>query len=172
MIFAFAVTLSANSFLPDRTGTKVSVSSDRPIEGRFLLAVGRVGHGHPLLAALRLHGRDVKDEIRILDSGTRFRGSFDHAVLSECVADSADLEMGLRYFDLAAHRALLARVLAVRVRVAGFEENLVLFTFSVMAKVVFDQVDPFIRLFIRRTDIEVLVIRYIANRNPSIVFDV
>ena len=113
------------------------MSSDRPIEGRFLLAVGRVGNGHPLLAALRLHGRDVEDEVRILDSGARFRRPFDHAVLSECVADPADLEMGLGYFDLAAHRALLTRVLAVRVRVARFEENLVLFTFSVMEKVVF-----------------------------------
>ena len=110
------------------------MSSDWPIEGRFLLAVGRVGHSHPLLATLCLHGRDVEDEIRILDSGTRFRGPFDHAVLPKCVADSANFEVGLGNFNFAAHRALLARILAVRMRVSGFEENLVLFTFSIIEK--------------------------------------
>ncbi len=110
------------------------MSSDWSIEGRFLLTVGRVGNGHSLLAAFRLHGRDVEDEIRILDSGTRLWRSFNHAVLSECVANPADLEVGLGYFDLAAHRALLASILAVRVRVAGFEENLVLFTFPTINK--------------------------------------
>jgi hypothetical protein len=140
MILNYSFTLShleilpKGSILPYRTWTEVSVSGDWPIEGRFLLAVGRVGHGHPLLAAFRLHGRDVEDEISILDTGTRFRRSLDHAVLTECVADSADLEVGLGYFDLAAHRALLTRVLAIRVGVAGFKENLVLFTFSEMEK--------------------------------------
>jgi hypothetical protein len=38
--------------------------------------------------------------------------------------------VSLGHFDLAAHRAYLARVLAVRMRVAGFEENLVLLAFS------------------------------------------
>jgi hypothetical protein len=49
--------------------------------------------------------------------------------LSEGVADPADLEVGLGYLDLAAHGRRLASVLAVRVRVPGFEEDLVLFAF-------------------------------------------
>jgi hypothetical protein len=38
------------------------------VEGRLLLTVSRVRHRHPLLAALRLHRGNVKDEIGIFDS--------------------------------------------------------------------------------------------------------
>ena len=99
------------------------------IQSRFLLAMCRIGHGHAFLAPLRLHGRNVENKIGIFDSDTRFRGSLDHTVLAECVADSTDLEVGLGDLNLAAHGAQLAGVLAVGMGVAGFEENLVLLAF-------------------------------------------
>ena len=39
-----------------------------PVESGLLLAVCRVGHRHPLLAPLGLHGADVEDEICALDA--------------------------------------------------------------------------------------------------------
>ena len=110
------------------------MSGNGPVQRRLLLAVGRVGDCHPLLAPLSLHGRDVEDEIGVLDSGPGLGGPLDHAVLTEGVADAADFEVGLRHLDLAAHGGGLARVLAVRVRIAGFEEDLVLLAFSEIIK--------------------------------------
>ena len=40
----------------------------RPVERGFLLAVGGVSDGHSLLAALRVHGRDVEDEVGVADA--------------------------------------------------------------------------------------------------------
>ena len=51
------------------------------------------------------------------------------AVLPEGVAHAAHFEVLLGHLDLAAHGARLARVLAVRVRVARLEEHLVLLAF-------------------------------------------
>jgi hypothetical protein len=44
------------------------MSGNGSVQGRLLLAVSRVGHRHPLLAALRLHGRDVKHKVRVLNA--------------------------------------------------------------------------------------------------------
>ena len=57
------------------------------------------------------------------------------AVLSKGVAHAADLEVLLGHLHLAAHRTRLAGVLAIRVRVAGLEEHLVLLAFSAQKSV-------------------------------------
>lgn len=89
----------------------------------------RVGHRHPLLAALGLHGRDVEDKVGLLDARAGLAWAADLAVLAEGVADAADLEVLVGDLDLAAHGAGLAGVLAVGVRVAGLEEHLILLAF-------------------------------------------
>lgn len=92
--------------------------------------MGGVGNGHALLTPLRLHGRDVEDEVSVLDAAARGGGAADLAVLAECVADPADFQVVLGNLYLAAHGASLAGILAVWVRIVGFEEDLILLTFS------------------------------------------
>ena len=92
----------------------------------------RVRHGHPLLAALRLHRRDVEHEVRVDDAAARLAPAHHAAVLPEGVADAAHVEVVLGHLDLAAHGDLLALVLAVRVPAVRLEEDLVLLTLPEM----------------------------------------
>ena len=57
------------------------------------------------------------------------------AILSEGVAHAAHLEVLFGHLHLAAHGARLAGVLAIRVRVAGLEEHLILLAFSVQKSI-------------------------------------
>ena len=96
--------------------------------------MGGVGDGHPLLAALGLHGGDVEHKVRADDAGARLPGPHHPAVLPEGVTDTAHVQVLLRDFDLAAHGDVLALVLAVRVAAVRLEEHLVLLTFSERAR--------------------------------------
>ncbi len=96
--------------------------------------MSRVGDRHPLLAPLRLHGRDVEDEICSLDATGKLLqgvGTFvkSPAVLSEGIAHPARLQVALGYLNLPAHGHRLAPVLAVWMRIARLEEYLVLLAF-------------------------------------------
>ena len=73
------------------------------------------------------------------------------AVLSEGVANAADLEVLLGHLHLAAHRPRLAGVLAIRVRVAGLEEHLVLLAFSAQKSVTWLRFAPY---FTRMSNIQ------------------
>ena len=114
----------------DRAGAEVGVAGDGSVQGGLLLTVGSVGHRHPLLAPLGLHGGDVEHEVRVVDPRPRLRIAHHAAVLPEGVADPAHVEVGLRDLDLATHRLGLARILTVRVPTVGFEKYLILLTFS------------------------------------------
>ena len=69
--------------------------------------MGRVGHRHPRLTALRLHGRDVEHKVRLLDAAPRRAAPDDAAVLAEGVAHAADLQVVLGHGHLPAQRVRL-----------------------------------------------------------------
>ena len=71
-----------------------------PVQSSFLLAVSGVGHGHPLLAALGLHGGDVEHEVRADDAGSRLPGPHHPAVLPEGVTHAAHVQVLLGDFNL------------------------------------------------------------------------
>ena len=86
-----------------------------PVQGRLLLAVGSVRHRHPLLASLRLHGGDVEDKVSVEDALPRLLAPHHPAVLTEGVADPADVQVVLGDLHLPAHGERLAGILAVGV---------------------------------------------------------
>ena len=74
-----------------------------------------VGHRHPLLTALRLHGGDVEDKVRVEDALAGLLTPHHPAVLPEGVADPADVQVVLGDLHLPAHGERLAGILAVGV---------------------------------------------------------
>ena len=108
-----------------------SLRDSSPVKGRLLLAVSSVGHRHPLLTPLRLHGADVEHEVGVDDAGARLTASHHPTVLTKGIAHSTHVKMILGHLDLSTHGLLLALVLAVGMPTVLLEEHLVLLTFSV-----------------------------------------
>ena len=93
-----------------------------PVQSRLLLTMCGISHRHAFLAPFGLHGRNVKDEIGILDSVSRFRGAFGHTILSERVANPTNVEMTLGNLNFSAH-GMFAIIFTIWIGVISLEDR-------------------------------------------------
>ena len=100
-----------------------------PVQRCLLLAVSSVGHRHPLLTALSLHGWDVEDKVGVEDSLAGVLTAHHPTVLAECVADPADVQVVFWHLHLPTHCECFAGILTVGVAAVRLEKYLVLLTF-------------------------------------------